>query len=105
MVKNCDLGLENAQYKTSVTVFEITYISYCSGMQFSTKDQDSDLYGASCAQIHKGAWWYKHCHKSNLNGLYFNGQHASRSNGVNWFSFRGFYYSLKRTEMKVKAKG
>ena len=74
-------------------------------MQFSTKDQDSDLHFASCAQLSKGAWWYKDCHASNLNGLYLNGQHASYSDGVNWNTFRGFYYSLKRTEMKVKTKG
>ena len=74
-------------------------------MQFSTKDQDSDPHSASCAQLYKGAWWYKSCHASNLNGLYLNGQHASYSDGVNWNTFRGFYYSLKRTEMKVKTKG
>ena len=74
-------------------------------MQFSTKDQDSDQFKTSCAQRSKGAaWWYSSCHKSNLNGMYFNGQHASHADGVNWFTFRGLYYSLKRTEMKVKAK-
>ena len=74
-------------------------------MPFSTKDQDSDSYSASCAQLFKGAWWYKNCHASNLNGLYLNGQHASRANGVNWETLRGHRYSLKRTEMKVKTKG
>ena len=74
-------------------------------MQFSIKDQDSDQFKTSCAQRSKGAaWWYSSCHKSNLNGMYFNGQHASRADGVNWFTFRGKQYSLKRTEMKVKAK-
>nr|XP_058958291.1 ficolin-2-like [Pocillopora verrucosa] len=42
---------------------------YHRNMQFSTKDQDSDLNNASCAQLHKGAWWYNKCHASNLNGL------------------------------------
>ena len=74
-------------------------------MQFSTKDQDNDLYDASCAQHYKGAWWYNKCHWSNLNGFYLNGQHASHADGVNWNTFRGFHYSLKRTEMKVKTKG
>ena len=72
-------------------------------MQFSTKDQDSDLHPASCAQRYKGAWWYEKCHKSSLNGLYLNGQNAPE--GVNWVSFRKNYYSLKRTEMRVKTKG
>ena len=74
-------------------------------MQFSTKDQDSDLNNASCAQLYKGAWWYNNCHASNLNGLYLNGQHASYADGVNWATLRGHRYSLKRTEMKVKTKG
>ena len=74
-------------------------------MQFSTKDQDSDSHSESCAQLFKGAWWYKGCHAFNLNGLYLNGQHASRAIGVNWDKLRGHHYSLKRTEMKIKAKG
>ena len=74
--------------------------SCCSSMQFSTKDQDSDLHGASCAQLYKGAWWYKSCHISNLNGLYFYGQHASHADGVNWFTFRGLYYSLNALRWK-----
>ena len=74
-------------------------------MQFSTKDQDNDPFDKSCAQLRKGAWWYNNCHASNLNGLYLNGQHASYADGVNWLAFRGYNYALKRTEMKVKAKG
>jgi len=73
-------------------------------MQFSTNDNDNYNWYQSCAQSFKGAWWYKDCHMSNLNGLYLNGPHSSRANGVNWLTFRGFYYSLKRTEMKVKTK-
>ena len=79
------------------------FYSYSSQMQFSTKDQDSDLSSASCAQLFKGAWWYNECHWSNLNGLYLNGQHSAE--GVNWITFRDHHYSLKRTEMKVKNKG
>ena len=73
-------------------------------MQFSTKDNDNDLSFYHCAQTFKGAWWYRECHLSNLNGLYLRGPHSSFADGVNWKSLRGFYYSLKRTEMKVKPK-
>ncbi|KAL9982263.1 hypothetical protein ACROYT_G004288 [Oculina patagonica] len=79
-------------------------MAYQSGMQFSTKDEDNDQSSGSCAQMYKGAWWYKNCHNSNLNGLYLSGSHSSTANGVNWLSFRGNNYSLKRTEMKVKPK-
>ncbi|KAL9982299.1 hypothetical protein ACROYT_G004326 [Oculina patagonica] len=72
------------------------------GMQFSTKDNDNDIYSGNCAVLFQGAWWYRGCHTSNLNGLYHGGQHDSRADGVNWVTFRGFYYSLKRTEMKLR---
>nr|XP_058973805.1 ficolin-1-like [Pocillopora verrucosa] len=77
-----------------------------SNMQFSTKDQDNDYRNdlPSCAQRFKGAWWYRNCHWSNLNGLYLSGPHATFADGVNWYTFRGPRYSLKRTVMKVKTK-
>ena len=78
-------------------------LTFCSDMQFSTRDSDNDIkQNASCAQQFKGAWWYSRCHHSNLNGLYLNGSHSSMADGVNWIPFKGYYYSLKRTEMKVK---
>ena len=78
-------------------------LTFCSDMQFSTRDSDNDINpDGSCAQLFKGAWWYSYCHHSNLNGLYLNGSHSSMADGVNWIPFKGYYYSLKRTEMKVK---
>ena len=73
-------------------------------MQFSTKDNDNDTGGGNCSKQFKGAWWYSSCHKANLNGLYRNGSHLSYADGVNWGPFRGYKYSLKRTEMKIKPK-
>ncbi|KAL9982272.1 hypothetical protein ACROYT_G004298 [Oculina patagonica] len=73
-------------------------------MQFSTKDNENDLWSDHCARVFKGAWWYSECHNSNLNGLYLNGSHSSFADGINWITFRGQYYSLKRAEMKVKPK-
>ncbi|KAL9982612.1 hypothetical protein ACROYT_G004678 [Oculina patagonica] len=65
-------------------------------MQFSTKDKKNDLLANdNCAQMYEGAWWYRNCHDSNLNGLYLNGPHSKLGVGVNWLSFRGYYYSLK----------
>lgn len=78
---------------------------HSSDMQFSTKDQDNDIGSSHCAQLYKGAWWYDQCHRSNLNGLYLNGRQTTYANGVNWYAFRGYNYSLRRTEMKVKTKG
>ena len=78
-------------------------LTFCSDMQFSTRDNDNDEKpNGSCAQKYQGAWWYSYCLHSNLNGLYLIGSHSSFGNGVNWKPFKGHHYSLKRTEMKVK---
>ncbi|CAL4091365.1 unnamed protein product, partial [Meganyctiphanes norvegica] len=73
-------------------------------MKFTTKDRDNDLYGSNCAVNFKGAWWYKDCHDSNLNGLYLSGNHSTHANGVNWRHWKGHNYSLKKTEMKIREK-
>ncbi|XP_063289016.1 ficolin-1-B-like [Pelobates fuscus] len=70
---------------------------------FSTKDRDNDRHKTiSCANSYKGAWWYTECHISNLNGLYLRGTHKSAANGVNWKTGRGYYYSYKISEMKIR---
>ncbi|XP_022809164.1 ficolin-2-like [Stylophora pistillata] len=73
--------------------------------QFSTKDRDNDqspFY--HCARDdQKGGWWFDNpqCVQCNLNGLY---NVTSGQTGVIWKDFRGLYYSLKRSEMKIKPK-
>ncbi|XP_052084924.1 ficolin-1-like [Mytilus californianus] len=68
------------------------------GQMFSTKDKNK----IKCAQEFKGAWWYNACHHSNLNGQYLSGRHASYADGLNWFEWRGHYYSLKSTRMMFR---
>ena len=77
-------------------------LTYHSGMQFTTKDQDNDQWGSNCAQTYQGAWWYKVCHKSNLNGRYLHGSHRSAANGMNWYTWKDYYYSAARSEMKIR---
>ena len=73
------------------------------GQQFSTRDQDNDnTNNRDCAQVFKGGWWYNDCHYSNLNGLYHGGYYSSDSDGVFWGTWRGYLYSLKFTEMKLR---
>ncbi|KAH3884984.1 hypothetical protein DPMN_008971 [Dreissena polymorpha] len=67
--------------------------------QFSTTDNGPSK---SCSVSHKGGFWYGSCHTVNINGLYLKGQHTSYADGVNWYGFRGFHYSLKFTEMKIR---
>jgi len=72
------------------------------GQKFSTRDQDNDEASYSCAVRYKGAWWYSACHDTNLNGLYLGGETPLFATGVVWQHWRGDYYSLKFTEMKIK---
>ena len=73
------------------------------GMNFTTKDQHNDKNpDINCAIQYRGAWWYNDCHASNLNGMYLSGQHTSYADGVEWNSWKGYHYSLKTTEMKLR---
>ena len=72
------------------------------GDRFSTKDKDLDTGDKHCAQIRKGAWWYDDCHESNLNGEYLSGKTSKDTYGVNWKAWRGYNYSLKTVEMKIR---
>ena len=49
------------------------------------------------SEIQHGAWWYRSCYTSNLNGFYYQGQHSSRG-AVAWFYWKNNFASLKRTE-------
>ncbi|XP_034539633.1 fibrinogen-like protein 1 [Notolabrus celidotus] len=76
-----------------------------SGMQFSTRDQDNDRYlQGSCAQENKAGWWFNRCHAANLNGKYYRkGKYKGQNdNGVVWGTWRGLWYSLRHTTMKVR---
>ena len=69
-------------------------------MAFTTKDRDNDRnsYG-NCAVSWTGAWWYRNCHGSNLNGKYLGQKYDNR--GLRWNRFRRDL-SLKFAEMKLR---
>ena len=78
-------------------------LGYHRGAAFSTKDRDYDAWSSnSCAVARKGAWWYKHCNWSNLNGLYLNGKISGQ--GMVWYHWKKSEYSVKKSEMKIRSK-
>ena len=71
-------------------------LTYHNQIQFSTKDNDNVN---NCAGMYNGAWWYKSCHKSNLNGPYL-GAGQTSGTGICWLLWKND--SLKKTEMKTR---
>ncbi|EFA01317.2 fibrinogen C domain-containing protein 1 [Tribolium castaneum] len=79
-------------------------LSFSAGSKFSTKDNDQDYASLHCAEVYKGAWWYKDCMRAQLTG-----QYKKETVGPNeeylimfWQSFRGSRYSLKKVKMMVR---
>ena len=73
------------------------------GMKFSTRDNDNDNNGDNCAKdIYPGGWWFNRCFVAHLNGVYHHTPAVSYAKGIIWFGWKGWYYSLKFTEMKMR---
>ncbi|XP_040572696.1 angiopoietin-1 [Lepeophtheirus salmonis] len=71
---------------------------------FSTFDRDNDGSTMNCASILKGGWWWKSCGRS-LNGLYLsNPQDLNAKQGIVWFPWKGWDYSLKRSLIMIRPK-
>ena len=68
---------------------------------FTTKDRDNDKHTDNCVQMFKGAWWYKACYHSNLNGLYLGSTEDPQQHGINWEGRRRSY-SLEKVAMKIR---
>ena len=76
-------------------------LTFHNGMKFSTKDKDNDIHTSktyNCAVQFQGAWWYKSCHYTNLNGLYL--VNSNSATGIQWSRWK--LNTLKFTEMKLR---
>ncbi|XP_065929125.1 ryncolin-1-like [Magallana gigas] len=92
------VGDASSSYRLRVGAYEGNAgdsLSYHNGYSFSTKDRER----LTCNRDFKGGWWYNRCHYVNLNGLY---KQTAYANGINWLAWRGYTYSLKTTEMKIR---
>lgn len=53
----------------------------------------------------QGGWWWKSCGRG-LNGLYLHDpQDLTARQGIVWFRWRGWDYTLKKATMMIKPKG
>ncbi|KAM4020401.1 ficolin-1-like isoform 1-T1 [Anomaloglossus baeobatrachus] len=78
-------------------------MTYHNNSMFSTKDQDNDSSTGSCINKYNGGWWYGSCLHASLNGLYLHGSYdGTTNNGIIWKFGKGWKYSYKRTEMKIR---
>ncbi|XP_054461080.1 fibrinogen-like protein 1 [Anoplopoma fimbria] len=76
-------------------------------IKFSTFDQlnGSDTENeARCIRHSKSGWWFSRCDSGNLNGHYYKGPHqAIADDGVVWYTWHGWWYSIKSVVMMVRA--
>ena len=78
-------------------------LSYHNGGAFSTIDKDNDEHSTNCAEVYSGAWWYKGCHTSHLNGLnHGTGESTPYGTGIGWRGFNGLHDSLKSDVMAIR---
>ncbi|KAL0902540.1 hypothetical protein ABMA27_000384 [Loxostege sticticalis] len=78
-------------------------LAYHAGQKFSTLDMDNDEWkDGACASEHGGAWWYKECDKSNLNGKYVTSTAEHRGQSIYWISFKPPTSPLSKTKMMIR---
>ena len=74
-------------------------MTHHNGQPFSTRDRDNDAHSTNCATLNGGAWWYKNCYYSNLNGRY------GSDGTLNWRGARTPYASSPyNVAMKIRPK-
>ena len=76
-------------------------LSSANDMAFTTRDSDNDMNAdGNCAANAKGGWWFENCFQDLLTGPYSHTPHGGR--GIVWSTWKGFSYSLKSCEMKIR---
>lgn len=98
------VGDENSKYKLTISGYSGNIgdsLGGHNGMRFTTVDQDNDRDRINCAQLYHGAWWYKACHATNLNGQYAG---SAFKNPVynTWSSWTRYHEALKTTLMMIR---
>ncbi|XP_070068424.1 ficolin-1-like [Drosophila takahashii] len=82
-------------------------LSDSKGQQFSTFDVNNyGSFNKVCAQFHLGAWWYKDCGESNLNGQYFDYYRDLPNDKARFISWNSFNNTapFKFVQMMIRPK-
>lgn len=104
------LGSEQSNYKLNIDNYDVgstagDSLSTHNTEAFSTPDRDNDASGIHCAEKFKGGWWYKNCHDSNLNGVYYSSGSLPDSavpDGVMWSTWLTQYKPAKTSVVAVR---
>lgn len=71
---------------------------------FSTVNRDNDRSSLNCASMLKGGWWWRSCGRG-LNGIYLNDPNdLTARQGIVWFRWRGWDYTLRKSLLMIKPK-
>jgi len=104
------VGDEDSDYTLSVLGYQSastagdSLASWHNGQRFSTPDRDNEAWGGgNSAVVNHGPWWYGEGYYSLLTGKYYtSGPRTSLPHGIIWNTWKGWYYSLRVAEMKIK---
>ena len=106
------VGDEDSDYTLSVLGYQSAStagdsLEYSNGQRFSTPDRDNDVWSNHCAVYYHGPWWHWNCYYSLLTGKYYpsGGPRNPLPWGIIWYTWRGWKYSLRLAEMKIRPGG
>ncbi|XP_055999169.1 fibrinogen C domain-containing protein 1-like [Ostrea edulis] len=97
---------ESSKYQLTVSGYSGTAgdsLKYHNGHKFTTHDEDNDGWSSNnCAVDRHGAWWYRKCANSNLNGQYTEAAVSGKKYPC-WYGWKSFT-ALKGTSMQIRTK-